>query len=385
MSFIRTRSGLEINTPDAVKRLQDLGFDVEVQADDVLHVVVPTWRATGDVSLADDILEEVARMTGYENFTFTPTTIELTSYVRQPKADLNRALREFLACSAGVQEIYTYPWISDRMIRAAGADPANLLTLAAPPAPDHAHLRDSLVPGLIEATAKNLRYFDAFGIFELTQVFTRGNVSSGSGGETLPLQTNKLGIALTGEDPVLLFRNLKGILEMMPRSCHFEPWTFDQVEKAAWADAQVWLNLIDSAGSVLGHLALLSVKAMAEADIENSFVAICELNVDKLEPLDSRDNAYEALPSYPLVEQDLSILVADDVNWATIKATIADAVRRCAFIEEYHGKQVPAGKKSVMFRFWIGSDEGTLTAEAIETRRKKVIRLLAEKVGAQIR
>ena len=96
---------------------------------------MPSWRSTGDVSLSHDILEEIARMIGYENFDFVAPAIKLEEPVNQPVLELDRAIREYLANRCGFQEVFTYPWIDDAYIKAAGLNPENHLQLAAPPAP----------------------------------------------------------------------------------------------------------------------------------------------------------------------------------------------------------------------------------------------------------
>ncbi len=386
LHFLNVRSGHAISADDAINALTPLGFDVTYDGHDTLHVSVPSWRATGDVSIKDDILEEVCRMIGYENFEYKSPIITLDEPVRQLGFESERAIREYLAFRAGLQEIYTYPWISDTFIDITGDDTNALVALASPPSPDRRYLRGSLVPNLLEASVLNSRYYEAFGLFELTQVFKKGAVSPSIEKEKLPVQERHLAIAIAGAEPFELFRKLKGILAQLPRYGRIQEWKFKQSgDKMPWADRNAWLKIVSDEGDELGNFGLLSPKATEDSGLRVPCVAIAEINVEKLVPLQSRDNLYERLPQFPLVEQDLSIVIDEDVSWAQVYEAAANHVHDAEFVEEYRGEQVPEGKKSLMFRFHLASDTGTLTADEIEQLRHRLIKKLKHTLGAEMR
>ena len=388
LSFLNTRLGRLLDVAEVVDSLSPLGFTVSIKTqtdeDTVLAVKVPSWRGTGDIDLPDDILEEVARMIGYENFDFIPPQIKLEKAIRQRKAETERAVKEYLAFRAGFQEIFTYPWVDEQYLKAAGLDLSECLRLATPPSPETAHLRSSLVPGLLTAICKNLRYVDDMKIFELTQVFKKGSTYPSEPNEALPLQERYLAAAIVGSDPTQVFREAKGVVEQMPRIVQTQAFNFEQKAKPGWADNKVWLNLVAD-DIVVGSLGLLSAKAMDAADIHKTMVAVIELNLERLEPLPSRENRYQPLPQLPLVEQDFSILIDKSTPWQAIEDVVSGMVRDCAFMDEYTGKQVPAGKKSIMFRVWLGSDTKTLTSEEIDAESQRILDKVKKKLGGEIR
>jgi phenylalanyl-tRNA synthetase beta chain len=360
----------------------------------VLQVTVPTWRATGDISMRDDILEEVCRMIGYHHIKYQPPVITLEKPVRQLRLDRLRAMKEYLAFRADLQEIFTYPWVSDAFLKAADGEDAltakSYVTLATPPAPDRSRLRRSLIPVLLDAVVNNLRYYESFGLFNTETVFlpceNKASDASSSQSEHMPLQRKHLGIALAGDDAVNLFLRLKGILEDLPRYSGVEPFLLvEGKEQPAWADRHAWMVITDQNNNVIGTMGLLAPMAASRAGIKQSVVALAELNLDDLVPLPSRENQFEALPYFPLVEQDLSMIVDREVTWGDIEEAIGKSVKKLEFIEEYHGEQVPEGKKSLMFRFWLGSDEGTMTPDQIEKARSRVIKKLTYTLGAKMR
>ncbi len=383
LSWLGTRLGRSLSREQAAQALFPLGFQVAGSGDSLV-VRVPSWRATGDVSLADDILEEIARMIGYENFDFIPPAISLEKAVNQKNVRTERALKEYLAFHAGMQEVFTYPWVDQKFITAAGIPLESCLELAAPPSPETAHLRSSLVPGMLASIVQNIKYHDSFRIFEMAQVFEQGATHPSEEEETLPLQQRSLAAAFVGQDARVLLREAKGVLENMPRLTMTQPIRFDQVEKPAWADRKAWLNALVG-DSVIGSLGVVSIKASRLAGIKRAQAALFEVNVEKIVPLASRTNVYHPLPQFPLVEQDFSILIDEDTPWQRIEALVKNNVQKIQFIEEYRGAQVPEGKKSVMFRVWFGSDTSTLTSEQIEEKMNGIIQKISKKLGGEIR
>jgi phenylalanyl-tRNA synthetase beta chain len=382
-AFLNERLGRSLSPEEVAESLKPLGF-ATTYSEGVFRAEAPSWRSTGDVSLPDDILEETARMIGYENFSFAPPTVALEAAINQRGVDTDRAVREYLAYRCGLQEIFTYPWIDEKYIKAAGVGLEDCFVMSTPPSPETSHIRSSLIPGILESIVTNVRYYEAFSCFELAQVFRRGETHPSEQAETLPLQERNLAAAFVGSDPATLFREAKGVLEAMPRLTRIGEFSFAQQVKPSWADKKVWLN-ITAGGAVIGSLGLLSPKAIRMAGIKRVQAALIELNMDKLQPLPSRQNKFEHLPLFPLVEQDFSVLIDEKVKWLDIEQLVSNMVRRCKFIEEYRGKQIPEGKKSVMFRVWIGSDEKTLTAEEIEQKTNSIIKRISKELGGEIR
>lgn len=383
VSWLSRRLGKEVDYNEVSELLAPLGFEVAAVNGDDIQVLAPSWRSTGDVDLMDDILEEVARMVGYENFELKAPEITLDTAIYQKETSLSRRIREYLAFSCGFQEIFTYPWVKDEYVEAAGLEDEALLKLAQPPAPDQNKLRNSLVPGLLEAGVKNIRYYDVFRIFELTQVFDGTEFKLMESGERLPEQTKQLGAACVGTDPKELFFQLKGVVENLSLYCQIDEFTFKQVNQPSWADNKAWLEIFVGNDKV-GEFGLISTVAKVKADLKHHDMALFILNVDALKPFDSRSNTYYPLPLYPHVEQDISILADDETTWAEVRDLVAPLVYDVRFIDEYHGKKTPEGKKSLTLRVEIASETGTLTNEEIEETMSKVLEAL-KSVGTTAR
>ena len=383
-AFLDTRLGKVLDDSEISDTLRRLGFDVEFK-NGVFHTVAPTWRSTGDISMRDDVLGEIARLVGYENFEAKPLPVNFENAVHQIEMDLNRHFREHLAFRCGFNEIFTYPWIDEKYIKAAKIDMAKGVRLATPPAPELATLRQSLVPGALEAVVKNLRYYDEFKIFEVAEVFEKGEFHPSSEDETLPIHKLMLTGAVVGKDAKSLFFDAKGVVESLPRYCHMNGYQFKQVEKPSWADSEVYLNILNDDKEIVGSLGLVSVATLSDAGVKKASAAVFELDVKKLVPFTSRTNEFEHLPQFPLVEEDLSLLADEDVKWEDIYEAIKYMAKEVSFIEEYRGSQIPEGKKSIMIRIKLGNDDSTMTAKQIEKKTKNILNVLAKKTGVTLR
>ena len=256
--FLNVRLGKVLPRETIEKVLKALGYDVEYK-DKVYHVVVPVWRSTGDVSLKDDVMGDIARLLSFESFEAKPLTIKFEHAVLQNKVLLEQRLKQYLAFRCGFNEIFTYPWIDEKYIDAAGVDKENSVKLATPPSPSEAYLRISLIPGMLEAISKNLRYFDEFKLFEVAQAFEKGEYHESSEDETLPVHKKLLTASIVGKDASKLFYELKGVIENMSEYCHMEKITLKQGKKPSWADVNVYLDIMLN-NKIIGKLGLLSIK-----------------------------------------------------------------------------------------------------------------------------
>ena len=390
LSWLERRLGKRLPPEEIRHKMELLGYGIAFSGDN-MHVVVPTWRSTGDVSIQADIMEEVARMYGYENFEAEPITTTFDGAINQLDKDLERRIKEYLAIRCGMQEIFTYPWMEESYVNAVLQSTEGILSLSTPPSPAERFVRSSLLPNLCKAVVKNERYFDEFSIFETAQVFRDENYTSPyDPREKLPSQRKNVAgaFASTDKDITALFRKAKGVVEMMARYVHMETLTFRQTEKPVWADNVVWLNICRGEEKV-GDLALLSKKVSMACGIKNLNVMLFQLDQDSLVPLKSRTNTFTHMAEYPMTDYDISLLLDGSVQWKDVLQTVggikSELLHGASFVDEYRGKQVPAGKKSLTLRLSIGSKEKTLTSSEIEEVASNVLNKIAKRFGAELR
>ena len=169
-----------------------------------------------------------------------------------------------------------------------------------------------------------------------------------------------------------------------------EGFTFAKNEKPYWADETVWLNVY-LGDKKIGDLGLLSKKAALACDIKVLSAILVELNMDCFQPFKSRTNRFVRVPEHPLNEYDISFLVDSSVKWSEIYSAVLpkksdDNLRReVLFVDEYKGKQIPEGKKSITLRLVIGASDKTLTGAEIETVANGARKKLAKAFGIDVR
>lgn len=345
-------------------------------------IEVPSWRATGDVSIKDDIIEEVGRMEGYENFETLVPKVDLNYPIIQQKQQMLRNLKEYLSFRCGMQEIILYPFIHEKYIDAIGIDKSKLITLADPPSPETKYIRESLIPGILSAIDTNLKEFDEFRIYELGKVFKK-NDKEVLMEENLPIQEKNLSGAVVSKDASKVFYIVKGIIENMAKIVQIENIELVKKEEVKYLEKNAYLNIVFN-NDIIGNIGLLSKKTLSKAGIKNVNVCIFDINVDKLKPNLARENKFIDLPQYPKVKTDLSIIVDENISWNEIKKQILKTADEIEFVEEYKGEQVPKNKKSIMFHMLYDGKDRTLTEKDIKEKTDKIISDL-EEIGAYIR
>ena len=381
--FLDKRLGKKIPRATIEKILTSLGYELSYQNGEY-DIIVPTWRSTGDVTIKDDVMGDIARILSYNSFEAKPINLTLEHAIKQNDILLDRRIREYLSSRCGFYEIYTYPWIDEKYIKAAKISTDNSLRLATPPAPELSIIRSSLVPGMLEAISKNLRYYSDFKLYEVKQVYKKGDYRPSTEDEILPIQENYLTGCIVNKNAKAIFYEAKGVIENMARYCHMENIKLEQLEKPSWADVNAYLNITIN-DEIIGSLSLLSVQAMNESKIKRTNVAIFEINMDKLISYDSRTNKYERLPELPLVEKDLSIIVDEDVNWKDVEDNIKPLVKELEFVDEYRGDQIPENKKSITLKVRMINEGTTMTSEQINEKMNHILKVLNKKCNAILR
>jgi phenylalanyl-tRNA synthetase beta chain len=391
--FLARRIGTAIDDKEIGQTLHALGFLLHGE-EDALFITAPTWRSTGDISLPEDIVEEVARVHGYDNLTAADLSITLRPSRSLSARPTERVVRETLAARAGMREVITYPWVSDAMLAATGLRKDETVRFDGAPSPDQDSLRPSLMPNLVEAAARNLHNLAQVAIFEVGTVFlAEAWVPYGDGFEPMPPQHRMLAGIRTGNEGAVLFRQTKGILEQLSLDGQLTAIEFLEVSPgtdvslAPWADASARVA-ITAYGVVIGTLGLLTRRVRRLSGLSAAQAACFELDLGSLKPHLSRQNVFEPLPELPEAEFDLSVVVADATPWTRIAAIAAKAdplVHQVTFGGEFRGSWVPGGHRSLTLHITLRPVGATLTSDTIGASRSRVIAALADQADAHLR
>ena len=350
-----------------------LGFVVEEKGDGPLELTVPSWR--WDVGQEADLVEEVARIKGYDSI---PTTIPRAACHQEGpdnSAWFERKLKT-LAASLGLREVISYSFVAPRELEALGLREGDhrcsWVRLQNPLTEEQSVMRTHLLPGLLQVVSRNIaRRSPSLRLFELGRVFLE------RGGHELPLEETRLAALVTGrrfplswawpQEDVDLF-DIKGVVEVLLHrlgieGVSFRPSTPDDPYYLPGASAEVRVGDL-----LVGTVGAVSPKVLEAWEIEQEVFA-CDLSVERLLGLYRPIPRFRPLPEFPAMERDIAVVVDDGVKAGEIEAHIAAS--STPFLEEfrifdcYRGRPIPPGKKSIAIRFRYRAQDRTLTEEEL--------------------
>lgn len=384
--FIQKRIGEKIKSEEILAILTRLGFAVEDSGNSFV-INVPSWRATGDIRIPEDIVEEVARIYGYDKLSLKEELVEMRPPKYQREFEVEKRIKNYLIMSAEMHEVFNYPWAEARILKALGwqgRPEKEMIAMVNPPSEGNKYLVTSLMPNVLKNIEDNLRFFDEFKIFELARVFYNNKRKKFYGDDKLPEQPKMLAGAVVNKDENVLLK-AKGILwgacELLGVEINFD--NKNKLGKLDFLAKDKVLSLMNN-GEEIGWVGLTDGKKL---NFRNKQAAVFEINWDKLMTLPSAVKKYEPLPVYPAVERDIAVEVQRGIKWAEIIKAVEKIkeegeiiIKQVIFLSEYP----LAGKKSVAFRIVCQGDK-TLTTEEIEALVGRIVGWLKEKVGAELR
>lgn len=360
----------------------------------MLTVTIPTFRS--DVSIPEDIVEEVGRVMGYDKVPATLPVGQTVPVVRDPHYLLQTRLRQVLAAS-GASEVVTYITASDAMLSTfSNGDGlvgvltprplSSLVKLVNPLNAERPYLRNALLPALLETAAANLRHQRRVSLFEIARVYLP------EGRDELPTEVQTLALAMAGnrddldrftQGGQIDFFDLKGVIEdslsqVGVRDVRFRATTAPGFHPGRTAS-------ILAGESVIGLMGELHPAVAAAIGIEGMRVAAAEIDAEALLEHSQRKDGAITTPKYLPVEQDLAVVVPSDRPAADVEAVIrANAgplLTGLVLFDLFQGEQIGAGNKSLAYRLTFTSPGRALTDDDLVKVRAKIERSLKQVDG----
>ncbi|HWL95576.1 MAG TPA: phenylalanine--tRNA ligase subunit beta, partial [Phycisphaerae bacterium] len=335
-----------------------------------LEVTPPSFRATKDISIEADLIEEIARFVGYNNI--IPSMPRMTARHLEPAKPLaleERTLSNF-CLGADFVEVQNYIWHDDDWLKRIGFDPGECITLRNPAANNCSRLRKTLAPGLIAMAEQNRHHFDSFQLIEIGSVFEPGH------DRVEASQHRRLGLLIgrqgKGSDK-LVWDGLKLALAGWATHAFEAAVRFESAkETAPWEHGDRTAAVLLSEASI-GRATLLPPELLTKLDERLRSWAFALAEVD-LRPCVAMLEHFEKLPTVPRFPQpdlDFSVLIDASRRFGDAAKGLSSfrhpLLKRLTFIDSYEGGSIPDGRRSLLFRARIGSDERTLTDEEIHT------------------
>jgi phenylalanyl-tRNA synthetase beta chain len=342
--------------------LSPLGYAIALDGA-AWRVDVPSFRATGDCSIEEDIIEELARCSGYDAVVPAMPRVTVRHFPPNPAQRLERGVVEYFTTACPFCEVYDYIWYDDNWLRQLGIDPGACVTLVNPAAEGMQCLRRSLMPGMFSALAKNRFHFPSVALVEVGSVFEK---HPGADQEFRHMGLILADRGKRGEDT--LFQRLKNAIA---------GWTWRQFGRSPsfagiMSDPhRPWEQPNRTAGVVIesidaGRLSILDVGLRRRIDehLGNWSVAWAELTLSALEAVPVVPEPLAPLPPFPLVEMDFSILVPKKTRFTDVVGALHqfrhDLAKQIRFVTSYEGESIGKNLRSLTFRFVLRHDERTL-------------------------
>ncbi|MBO0724756.1 MAG: phenylalanine--tRNA ligase subunit beta [Blastocatellia bacterium] len=385
-------TGLRIELGEAERVLRSLGGVVEADVEnDRLRAMAPSWRI--DISIEEDLIEEVARIAGYDKLKNTlPGSAGAGAYL--PGEDARRAARLTLT-ALGYNEAVNFSFVNgetDEMLSEAGADAR--LALLNPIDETQAHMRTTLLGGLLDSLERNFNQGARNArLFEIGKCFRAGSVER-------PLETERLGLVATGarnEDDwtsangggggSIDFYDVKGVVESVAEAIGLPALEFEPdgasgfLHPGRGAEARL-------GDEVIGVVGQLHPRIAARYKFKQP-VFVADLNLKMMLLAERTKVRYHPLPKFPTVVRDLALLINTSVQFAGVERAIKELkipeLIGVKLFDLYAGKELPPGKHSIALSLHYRAPDRTLTVEDVNAAHDRVVKMLKREFGAEVR
>lgn len=371
-AFVDKYTGIDISNDTIVKTLKSLGFGVELE-NDSFTVDVPSWRATKDVTMKADIIEEITRIYGYDNFDVHTAVAPLYPVRPSIEKTVEDKIKDLLVKRFSLHELHSYVWSYYDELKAIGLDADGVIKLDGATNPNIETIRRSIIPTQLCQVKSNTSFALRFGIFEI------GRVVTGLDENNNCIEKKKLAITLFSKiAPVsVLFYKLRDILEIMSDDIKHKPLTFEAKQAEYPYQHPVNLNRVFCDGVEIGEIGIVYPTVQKKIDKKASIV-YAEIDVDAFANIGNASIQYIEPSRFPEMEIDLSFI---SKTFAPISIAIAEAksplVKNVYVTDIYEDEN--NGSKSITTRIVFAHPERTLTKEEVTEVIDKIIATLKEK------
>ena len=394
VSEVKRWLGIGLTAAEVARMLTSLGFSCEVVAGEppIVRTTVPSFRL--DVTIAADLLEEIARVYGYDRLPMTLMAEEIPTPQGNANLEMEERVRDILV-GCGLTETIAYSLtnlesVAKLNVERSMPDPEIYLKVTNPLTREREYLRQTLMNTTLETLASNLRFVERVAIFDLAPLYLPKE------GQALPEEPRYLSIALSGprearswligQGSQFDFYDLKWIVETLCARLGVEA-TFTQTECPTLQPGRAASLVV--AGEAIGVLGEVHPLVRENYDLPEQCVCLLELNLEKLLAASRPVAQVKPVSRMPVVKEDLAIVVDEELPCDRLLAAIREAggalLADVVLFDVYSGEQVGAGKRSLAFSLTFQAPDKTLTSEETAKQRERIVKRLTQEFGAQIR
>lgn len=357
LDWLDRKLGRAVPEEEVRRIFESLEFRLEEIAPRVFSVFVPSWRATKDVAIKDDLVEEIGRMIGYDSIPpvapLTPARVPPSS----PEREFHHRVRE-MAAAQGFTEVHNYSFISEEMARVFSVDLLAHVQVSNPIASDQNLLRTSLLPGIWKNINDNARHFDQFRLFEIGRAIHPDREVPRFAAAIFAKEESMSGVF-----------ELKRLAECLLPGVSVRPAEATQPYEHPRRTGNVLLGETN-----VGRLFEFHPRMFQSKMIESGRAAVLDLDLTRLMQLQPKSGRYRPLRRFPESAFDLSVLAGPRVPIADVQSALeklaGDTLLSIAFLREFG---LEDGSRSLSYRLTVGASDRTLSAEEAGAVRSRII------------
>ena len=368
--FVDRYTGIEIDNGTIVKTLASLGFGISEQ-NDVFDVTVPSWRSTKDVTMKADIIEEITRIYGYDNFDVHTAVSPLYPVRIESEKNVEDQIKDLLVKRYSLHELHSYIWTYNDEYKALGIEVEDNVKIVNATNPNIEIIRRSILPTQLCQVKYNTAYAPSFGVFEI------GRVADGVD-EITGLCNERKMLCVTLFDktasPEQLYLSLRDMLATMADDIKHESLTFEKLEAVHSYQHPRNLNAVICAGRKIGEIGLVHPTVAKKIDKKASMV-YAELDVAAFAEIPAKEIVYEEPSKYPEMEVDLTFRTERFAPLGEAVAAIGSKlVKKVSVADTYTDEQ----GKSISIRLLFSDKSKTLTREEVSAVTDALIEKLKQ-------
>ncbi len=399
--------GVDLSLDEIKNILESLEFQVEeIENPKSLRVTVPDHRldiSTDPVIGRADLIEEIARIYGYDRIPVSEMADELPPQRNNLSLDQEELTRDLLA-RAGLQEVINYrlttPDAEARVLGREYVANASYVTLANPSTPERTVMRHSVLNSVLEVVAENTKHHDRVEVFEIGHIYLPPKKEGADEESILPTEQRRLVIVMTGpreesgwlaaDTAPVDFFDLKGVVETLLAGLHVDKIAFDATQHPTYYPGRAAeLKVNDNAIGVMGQLHP-KVATTYEIKTDDDWpVLAVDFDLDLLLAQIPDGHVVRGVPRFPPVQQDIAVIVDESIPADRVQNLIAQTgqplLADTRLFDVYCGEQIDPGKKSLAFNLTFQSEERTLTDKVVARQQNNIVKRLEREFGAKLR
>lgn len=353
--------GFDIDDKIVMGILTSLGFKVK-NLSKKFNIVVPTFRSTKDITIAADIIEEISRMYGYENFNHVPLKMDMTFGNPEVTYDTEYAVKDYLANKYNLHEVHTYLWNKSAFLKKINVEVDNVKLLGKT---EDNILRKDLNLSLLETALVNTKNYDEYGIFEIGTVIReeakrRLNIMLVRNNDNL-----KLGYYQIKDCVYSLFKSLKNTQV-----------NFVLMESEEYYNKDLTLGILAN-NEIIGYITVFNRKVSNQVNKKKVFIC-ADIDFDKYVELDCKLNTYVEISKYPTTTLDYTIITKRGSFYKELEEVLDKFKSPIIMKRELIDIYLDGDTKKVTIRYTVGSLDKTLTSEELADFKNKFIEFLEE-------